>query len=324
MFNRLRAMMGASLLLTVLLLTVPIASVNAQTAPDSSPLGALMDYYNSINQHDYLSAYNLRLNPTQTFAEFTNGFVTTREIVPYFGALQPQANVNFMDVPVVVLGYQTNGTIQSFAGCFTMENINPALGTWRINTSRIQQLAFTGEPATTPFQAFLNTPCATSQPAAISAGASQTEADASIRAYYEAINTGNFIAAYSMWMFPFPPPFPNGSPQVDHRPPYNTFAQGYATTAHITVYTGSYVTLGASAGRTYVNGYQPVVLISQNTNGTFTTFSGCYVMGRFSAGDGFLRIVDGQLNILQDGIPTIDVVLNALRAINCTAFAGSV
>lgn len=322
MFNRLRLTVGASLLLIALLI-VPAVPAQAQVAPDSTPLGALMHYYNSINQHDYLSAYNLRLNPTQTFVDFASGFVNTRAIVPYFGALQPRATATLIDVPVVVLGYQTNGTIQSFAGCFLMENVNPALGTWRINTSQIQQLAFTGEPATTPIQNFLNTPCATSQPASITAGAAQTLADQAVRAYYSAINDGNFIAAYGMWMYPFAPPFPNGSPQTDHRPPFSTFAQGYATTDYVTVYTGSYVTTGASAGHSYLNGYQPVVLVSENSNGTFTTFSGCYVLGQSSGMSGYFQIVNGQLNVLQDGIPTIDVVLNAVRAIDCTALAGN-
>jgi hypothetical protein len=88
-----------------------------------------------------------------------------------------------------------------------------------------------------------------------------------LRSFYNAINRKEYPRAYGYWETP--------------QSPYVEFAQGYATTASVTLLTGT-PTFEGAAGSTYSR--VPVVLIARQTDGSIRTFSGCYVARRTNPG----------------------------------------
>ena len=150
------------------------------------------------------------------------------------------------------------------------------------------------------------------------------EAGIILRQYFDSITSRNYNAAYGMWLYPLPFADPDGAPSVDYRPILSTFIEGYLETRHVVVYHGSlnqYQHTGATAGRPYLDGMQPVVLVDQTSTGDVNTFSGCYAMGRFT--DNRMGIINGRLTVLTNGAPTANQIQEALL-VNCTDLGISV
>jgi hypothetical protein len=91
--------------------------------------------------------------------------------------------------------------------------------------------------------------------------------EALLNSYYNAINRGEYQRAYSYWGSPGTSP--NTVP-----PDYNSFVQGYASTASIAISTGKVEGQGA-AGSVYYT--IPSVIIATLKNGAIQRFYGCYV-----------------------------------------------
>lgn len=312
------------LLSTLILLAVMLQPVMAQERIASDPLTMLQQYYNLLNRHQYASAFGW-LTTDQSFLNYVGGFEMTDRIDTYFGT--PQTDGNDTRVPAVLVSHQTDTSIQTYAGCFIL-GLYPAAGTayYHIDGATLQQMGFSGEPSIGSVAGFTSTAScygnASNFPTQASRGPG--EAGSLLRQYFKAIEDHSYDLAYRLWLAPVPGPQPNGAPAVDYRPFLPDFIEGYLQTRTIVVYTGSmgeYQFLGASAGHGYLDGFQPVVLVAEETNGQITTYSGCYVMGHFLSGG--MGIVNGRLQVLTGGVPTATMINSAL-SVDCTSLGISV
>lgn len=86
--------------------------------------------------------------------------------------------------------------------------------------------------------------------------------------YYNALNRKEYPRAYSYWTAP-------GSGPTSTPPDYNSFVNGYATTAAVGLSVGQVQTEG-TAGTIYYR--VPTVLISTQNNGAIQRFYGCYIL----------------------------------------------
>src|SRR5690242_5620931 len=95
------------------------ASENTNQQPPS-PLAVLYAYYSDINLGDYTAAYNRWVNPPMSYQQFSGGFTTSTHIIPYFAPFVGGAGSG--DVRSVLLGYRADGMVESYAGCFNLNN----------------------------------------------------------------------------------------------------------------------------------------------------------------------------------------------------------
>jgi hypothetical protein len=310
-----RIIVGVGLLFLSIIAVIPVQAVEY-----ASPQAMLLNYYNAINRQDYASAYSQWLNPIQSYQNFASGFAGTARVEPYFGDAQATNIPQIMYVPGVLLGYQTDGSVHSYYGCFALGYMGFNGLTWRIANGNFHLLTTQYPPDNAAIQAYLGINCAT-VPGGIAVDTTTQAynfAAPTVLAYYDAINTKNFALAYAYWLQPLPGPKPNGAPAQDYRPNFQQFQNGYGTTAYVNVYFGNYNQTGASAGHSYLDGLVPAVLIGQQTDGSFAAYYGCYVMGHLS--NGALGIVNGKFSLLTNDVPTGDTILQYVN-IDCTQLA---
>lgn len=310
----------ASILFLLLVLAQPVFS---QENFASDPLTMLQQYYDSLNRKQYASAFGF-LHTDQAFFDYVSGFETTDRIDTYFGA--SQTNGQDTRVPAVLVSHHTDTSIENYAGCFIL-GLYPAAGTayYRIDGTSLQKLAFSGEPSIGSIASFTSTVncygTASNYPTQAAKGPG--EAGNLLREYFNSIENRNYEIAYRLWLAPIPGPKPNGAPAEDYRPSLPDFINGYSLTRSIAAYTGSmgnYQYGGASAGHSYLDGFQPIVLVGEESNGKITSYSGCFLMGRFLSGG--MGIVNGKLQVLVNGVPTADLINSAL-SIDCSTLAMS-
>jgi hypothetical protein len=296
---------------TVLLVLFVLLSTTGVAEAQGQPY-ILLTYYTAINLRDYRSAYNLWDNPPQSYQSFASGFADTAHVEPYFGALQATRIAGEMGrIPVVLLGYQTDGTIDSFFGCFTISTSN------RISAATIRTIATDAVPDDASILTALAVDC-TNLPRSVPTTFKDVShwAYGLLDTYHQLLNQRDYANAYALWLQPIPDPKPNGQPAEDYRTPYNQFVNGYSDTVYINAYYGSYVEMGASAGHSYLNGVMPVVLVGQRTNGSITAYYGCFVIGAFL--DGSPGIVSGRFFRFLSAVPTGNQIVQHLD-IDCTS-----
>ena len=289
-------------LISVMLFSISTGITTAQTPvprPYESAYAMLYDYYSAINRLDFATAYNLRIRPRQTYEVFAAGFTGTLRVVPYFGAIDGIDPANTGSVRTVLMGYQTDGTVKSYVGCFTVSRVS---GDWRISTFRFEPLLPTQPLYQASIDALLNQPCGSVYRTTGIVGDPEANAITMLRTYHDLLNQQNFGSAYAMWLAPLPGPKPNGAPATDCRPNFTDWVNGYATTEHIFVYPGPYIEMGAFAGHSYLNGLLPVVLVSEHTDNTFEAYAGCYVVGFFP--NGAIGSVNGRFTQFATTAPT--------------------
>lgn len=300
---------GAALLALILLCAQPGFAQN----PPQGALDALLHYYSAINLREYSRAYDLWASPSQNFYNFARGFEDTRRVRAYFGTPQITTEAAVLGVPAVLLAQRTNQTQAAFVGCFAMRDT--ASG-WRIAAASFQQLTFStgtnGAPTPETIQSFTQVTCsAAAQPLTILpvaglAPASPNEGDKTLSAYFDAINDQNYAAAYALWV----ESLPTGP---TYRPSYASFSAGYFNTRAIAVYPGAYIPV-ALVG---LSGWQPVVLVGLETNGTITAYSGCYGLRYIGDASTPLGVVDGRLTAFKIGMPSAQEISNALAGASC-------
>jgi hypothetical protein len=303
-----------------LLILGVISIFPASAAEYTSPQAMLFTYYNAINRQDYVTAYGLWLNPRQTYQNFSTGFAATARVEPYLGTVQATSSAQLAYIPGVLLGYQTNGSVYSYYGCFTAGYVGTNGVTWRITAGNFRVLTTAGVPSNAVIQTYLGIDC-THVPTSIPPNTITTTSNfaaPTMLVYYDAINRKDFATAYSYWLQPIPGPKPNGAPAQDYRPPFQQFQNGYANTAYVNIYFGDYNQGGASAGHAYLDGLLPAVLVGQQTDGSFASYYGCYVMGHLP--NGVLGIVNGKFSLLANDVPTGDTILQYVN-IDCTQLA---
>jgi len=305
-------------ILIVLFVVTNVAMTAAQSSTADTPLGALQSYYDAINRRDYVEAFTY-LNTNQTFYDFVAGFAGTTRVEPYFGAAQ-QTSPDGARLPAVLLGYEGD-SVRVFAGCFYMQPlITTGPSVWGIVGSSLYDTGVAASPTLANIRSYLTSVNCFDETVRLTTSPVRTRAEAEfvIQEYFEAIQNDNNLAAYGMWLFPLPGAQPNGAPAVDYRQPITEFIGRYNRTLNVTVYTGQYQFGGAAAGKPYLDGFLPVVLIGRDrvVGDEVNSFVGCYAMGRFV--DGRMGIINGRLNRLQEGVPTGDAIIDALN-IDCAS-----
>ncbi len=277
-----------------------------QTAP-ATPLAVLYSYYTEINLGDYLTAYNHWVNPPMTYARFSSGFNATTHIVPYFAPFTGTAGAG--SVRSVLLGYRADGLVESYAGCFNLSYVGAG---WYITGANLTLLANGSPPTNAAISTELAQSC-TSNPAP--ALGTYDAADQLVVNYFDLINRRSYASAYSLWLSPQPGPQPNGSPATDYRRPFDRFVSGYADTRYGYVYFGDYQFMGAAAGKPYLQGMLPMVLVGDRWDGGFRAFYGCWVIGTFT--NGALGIVNGRFYQFMSDTPSGTDILSRVN-IDCT------
>jgi hypothetical protein len=112
---------------------------------NSSPETVLRLFYNSINNKTYQQAYNYWDSPTQTlppFSQWMAGYSNTASVALTLGqyTIGFGAGNAFAPVPTVLVTTQTNGTHQTFYGCYLTHKINIEPDSpWGISSATIQQ-----------------------------------------------------------------------------------------------------------------------------------------------------------------------------------------
>ncbi len=292
----------------------------AQAQNFQSPQAMLLAYYSAVNLRNYPQAYNYWLNPTQAYADFASGFLTTDHVLPYLGDWQPapaSAPAGELGrIPAVLIGYHTDSGPVAYSGCF---NIGQTSATWRIVGGSFSQDAAAGNvPDGNTINAVLATNCY--QPTGSSplnvVSTTLDKGQTVLLHYYQLINARDYTNAYAEWLQPIPGPKPNGAPALDYRLPYADFVAGYADTVYAFAYLGDYDEEGASMGHSYLDGMIPAVLIGYHTDGSVAAYYGCYVLG--SLQNGQLGIVSGTfLPFPAPNIPNGSAILAKL-ATDCT------
>ncbi|NDJ78454.1 MAG: hypothetical protein GYB65_19565 [Chloroflexi bacterium] len=104
----------------------------------------LAAYYAAINAGDYAAAYSLWTNPLQSYTDFATGFADTRQVVMFTGALQPSASTSYPEVgrvPVVLLGFHTDGGAVAYAGCFRLDYHSARPFEWGILGANLAEIS---------------------------------------------------------------------------------------------------------------------------------------------------------------------------------------
>jgi hypothetical protein len=264
-------------------------TVSASAAPSTAPAAAYLDdrssaeqvirsYYDAIGRRQYLRAY-WYWEPSTTlpaYDAFAKGFESTSAVQVELGTVggSPGAGQLYWSVPAVVLATTTAGA-QFFVGCYTLHLARPEIQAeppfkpMAIQTGDLKSLA-TAAAARSALAGACGTANATPLPwgpvgAGIDAASyldDRSVGETVIRSYYNAVNRKEYSRAYSYWEA--------GAPALA---PFATFAAGYANTKSVSLLSKS-GTIDVGAGQT--NYSVPSVVVASNTDGSTTTFSGCY------------------------------------------------
>ena len=114
------------------------------------PVQLLQDYYGLINRRAFTAAFALWANPPAPYNQFVAGYATTASVDDAFGPPEGNSAAGHIgvDIPAVLVAHQTNGSTQSYAGCYTVTRLNPALAPagaatppWMIQAAAIHALA---------------------------------------------------------------------------------------------------------------------------------------------------------------------------------------
>ncbi len=295
----------AAILLVLVWATATHADQVAQTTPPA-PLAVLYSYYTEINLGDYTAAYNHWLNPPMNYQRFAGGFNATTHIVPYFAPFTGTASAG--SVRSVLLGYRADRLVESYAGCF---NLSYAGASWLITGSNFALLANGSPPTNGAISTELAQGCANNPSPALG---TYEQADQLVVNYFDLINRRSYVGAYSLWLAPQAGPQPNGSPATDYRRPFDRFVSGYADTRYAYVYLGDYQFMGAAAGKPYLQGMLPMVLVGDRWDGSFRAFYGCWVIGTFPNG---MFIVNGRFYQFMSDTPSGADIMSRIN-IDCT------
>jgi len=307
------------MLVLIVLLSLAFVPAYAQNPP-TTPEATLYAYVNALNRREYITAYTLT-DQTQPLLDFVLNFRDTLHIDLFVGSQQTDGNT--VRVPTVLVEHLTDGTYKTSAGCVHMSQIAAdSLLVYVINGTDFRIAPTITYPDLSAISEFVNlAPCydqgsLSSQPMP-TVPHDFTTPEQTIRAYFAAINNKNFEAAYRFWLYPLPTPDPDGAPATDYRPDFASYVDGYAGTRWINVYTNGYLEMGAAAGKPYLNGFLPVVLIDEQADGSINTYYGCYVIG-FDMG-GNIGIVNGSLSLLTNAPVDVNTIEATLRDLDCLA-----
>jgi hypothetical protein len=227
--------------------SAPATQPPAGAVDTSAAVQTLLDYYQAIVQKQYDQAYGLWSQggaaSGQTRAEFEQGYSNTAGISVLLD--QASASGDGVVAPITILSVQNQADQsqkpQRFTGTYTLRQES---GGWRIAGAKVAEADATGEP-----------------PADVG------DALQVLQAYYQAIGEARYPRAYTYWEN-------NGQASKQS---YTAFAQGFANTDSVSLTMGQAQTNGA-AGSSYTE--VPVVVTSQQRDGSRQAFCGTYVLRR--------------------------------------------
>ncbi len=318
--------MAIGLLASMVIATPVSAARTEQTF--QTPQAMLLSYYSAINLKAYPQAYADWLAPTQSYADFASGYLTTDRVLPYLGDWQP-APVNgpateLGRVPAVLFGYHTDGSAVAYNGCFFIGSggVQSAANIWKIVNANFKQFVTPNYfPTSTLLNAALSVDCYAA-PAAVPfaaadlVGAAPDKGQMTLVNYYSLINRRDYLTAYAQWLHPLPGPKPNGAPATDYRLPYADFVAGYQDTSYAFAYLGAFNEQGASAGHGYLDGTIPAVLVGQHSDGSVVSYYGCYVIGLLPNSQ--LGIVSGKFLPIDTPYILSGKTISSYLSIDCT------
>jgi hypothetical protein len=108
----------------------------AEDQPDylddrSAPEAVVRSFYNAITLKQYARAYGYydAGQGAGEYRSFADGYADTRSVEVTTGeaAGEGAAGSTYFSLPVSIEATRTDGTIQDFAGCYTLRLINPAI-----------------------------------------------------------------------------------------------------------------------------------------------------------------------------------------------------
>jgi hypothetical protein len=304
-----------SALIISLMLVIMVGSVSAQSNQDNQATveGHLMRYIDAINLRDYATAYAMLEAPQQSYQNFVTGYAQTQRIIPYFGRVGAAAGSLY--VTSVLLGYQTDGTVESYYGYFKLShgaNYVPQREGYVMTGSQFQLLRDGIALHNSTIQTLLNAEW-TENPAVplLSSLSEMSDYPAEVMLeYYDLINAQNYGTAYAQWL--------NRATHgltADYRLPYQQFVTGYGDTAYVTVYAGAFQPIPLAQQRGYLSTYLPVILVGHHNDDNFVTYSGCYALGNLGVNQ--LGIVNGKFQLLFNGAPNAATIFNTLDQLDC-------
>ena len=246
----------------------------------SSPEQVIRSYYDAIGRRQYIRAYAY-WEPSTTlpsFDSFQQGFATTTAVQVELGTVggSPGAGQLFWSVPAAVFSATTTGA-QAFVGCYTVHLARPEIQTappfkpMAISAAQVTAVANAAAARTA-----LGGACGALNQNPLPWGAAGAGIDAThyvddrsageevMRSYYNSVNRKEYSRAYYYW-----------EPGAPGLAAFDPFAAGYANTKSVSLLTKPGL-MGVGAGQTYYS--VPAVITATNTDGSTTTFSGCYTL----------------------------------------------
>jgi hypothetical protein len=122
----------------------------------------LVDYFSAVNEGDYLTAYSFWPNPLQTYTDFVAGWSDTTETVMFYGSYWFNGSFNVIEtgrVPVVLIGYHTDGSLVAYQGCLGLSFNSQLPRTWNLVASYVQPMPYNAPPPVAAIAAALSAPC---------------------------------------------------------------------------------------------------------------------------------------------------------------------
>lgn len=251
----------------------PTPAPQAYTSQDT-PTDVLASFYDAINKKDYRRAYGYWENPPTGYDQFAQGYADTAKVQviaqpPTF--IDAGAGNLHASIPTVLVSTKTDGSQQTFAGCYTTHKVNIQPDVWHLAQAQIAPV-----DANTAIPTLLAQACAAfgvPGPAEVSYASQNTPVEL-LASFYNAINRQEYQRAYSYW----------------ENPPtsYDQFAQGYANTASVQLIVQLPPFLDTNIGNNY--GRLPTVLVATQHDGSQQVFSGCYMTHKATTQSGVWHI----------------------------------
>jgi hypothetical protein len=247
----------------------------------------LGSFYNAINRKEYARAYaywdaRAAGDKLPAFDQFVQGYADTVSVEVISGPVGGDAGAGqlYYSVPVVLVATHTDGTTQTFAGCYTLHLSQPGVQgvppfqPLAIVGATIQQAAAAATvpdllAGACPATAATVPPATPGDPAAIGADRyldNRSSPESLVRSFYNAINRKEYVRAYSYW---------EPAAAATQLPAFAQFAQGYADTQGVNLTLGQ-VSGDAGAGQRYYR--VPVTIVSKLVGAKTQTFVGCYTL----------------------------------------------
>ncbi len=116
----------------------------------NSPVDLLASYYNAIDRQEYRRAYGYWQNPPGSYDAFVQGYQDTASVLLI---VRPPTMIDvgagnaYARIPTVLVARHTDGSTQTFAGCYTTHKINlqppdvPQPDVWHITQATIAPVA---------------------------------------------------------------------------------------------------------------------------------------------------------------------------------------